>query len=142
MIRAFAACTSRKTRLFSAAPTEGARRCLSAAVVAAVLVASTACGRAAREAPSPARLFSSTCARCHGESGGGGSPAGPDAPAPRNFRDLDFQRSRTDRQIRTTIASGKAPWMPAFENAFDDRQLDDLVRAVRSFASEGKRNNE
>jgi mono/diheme cytochrome c family protein len=78
-------------------------------------------------------LFASTCARCHGESGNGGTPLFDGGPAPRNFHDHDFQRGRTDEQLKQIIANGKGVGMPQFGTTFDDAQLSALVAQVRSF---------
>jgi mono/diheme cytochrome c family protein len=81
-------------------------------------------------------LFVNVCARCHGASGGGGEPAYEGGPAPRNFRDHDFQLSRTDEQLKMTIKSGRGSGMPAFGTTFDDAQLTVLVAQIRSFDPE------
>ncbi len=78
------------------------------------------------------QLFASICARCHGTEGLGGPPTEA-GPGPRRFRDLDFQKTRTDEDIKRTIQTGKGIGMPPFGNTFDDQQIKDLIREVRSF---------
>lgn len=81
---------------------------------------------------SGAEIFQAACARCHGKDGGGGLPV-PTGQTPRNFHDLLFQSSRSDADIRATIQHGKPPGMPSFAAVLSERDLDELVRQVRSF---------
>ncbi|HVJ89749.1 MAG TPA: cytochrome c [Labilithrix sp.] len=83
------------------------------------------------------QLFANACARCHGQNGTGGVPTYEGGPAPRNFSDHEFQRSRTDEQLKMTIRDGKGSGMPAFGNTFDDAQLAALVAQIRSFDPKG-----
>lgn len=90
-------------------------------------------------APSSRReLFVTACARCHDAEGGGGLPAYAGGPAPRNFRDHEFQLSRTDEQLKQAIRKGKGAGMPPFGSTFDDTELDMLVTQIRSFDPERK----
>src|SRR6187402_639891 len=75
--------------------------------------------------------FNSVCARCHGADGKGGIGAGT-ANAPRNFTDGEFQRSRTDAQLKDAIRKGKGA-MPAFGNLYPDADLNALVAKIRTF---------
>lgn len=83
-------------------------------------------------------LFVNACARCHGQEGMGGLPLFDGGPAPRNFRDREFQLSRSDDQLKETIRSGKGSGMPPFGTTFDDAQLSALVAQIRSFDPERK----
>lgn len=84
-------------------------------------------------APADGReLFAGACARCHGADGAGGLALQAGGPTPRNLRDAEFQRSRTDEQIRMTIVNGKGTGMPPFGSTFTDAQLSALVAHVRS----------
>lgn len=84
-------------------------------------------------------LFQSVCARCHGREGRGGVAQGS-APAPRDFTDATFQRTRTDAQIRETIVHGRAGGaMPPFGTAFTAEELDALVQQVRAFGAPEER---
>lgn len=99
-----------------------------------VLAASIGSGCAKRTDPTQAReLFASTCARCHGADGTGGPPVSDGGPTPRNFHDHEFQRARTDEQLKLTIMNGKGTAMPAFGAAYTDAQIAQLVLYVRSF---------
>ena len=77
-----------------------------------------ACTRShAAEAANGKDLFASTCARCHGAEGSGGLPLYAGGPSPRNFRDHQFQTSRSDEQLRMIIVNGKGTGMPPFGKA-------------------------
>lgn len=109
---------------------------------AATVFVALACAACKKGAPSVdgAELYASSCARCHGQYGAGTPQGfvGGGLPPARNFRDHEFQKSRTDEQITTTIRRGKGSGMPAFGTAFDDAQLRALVSQVRSFDPEKK----
>lgn len=92
----------------------------------------------APDAASGERLFSMTCARCHGADGAGGLPLFDGGPSPRNFRDHAFHASHTDEQIKLTIVNGKGVGMPPFGTTFTDAQLDSLVAHVRGLDPEKK----
>lgn len=78
-------------------------------------------------------LFEYTCARCHAKDGHGDpmlkSQIGvPDMTSP------DWQRARTDDDIKATIRNGsKSGKMPPFGKSYTDEQLDALVKYVRHF---------
>ena len=87
------------------------------------------------------RMFNTRCAVCHGTGGKGDGPGSAALnPKPRNYTDLEWQKSVTDEQIRNTIlmggaAVGKSPNMPASPDLQSKPQvLDGLVQVVRSFA--------
>jgi mono/diheme cytochrome c family protein len=100
-----------------------------------VTLAACACGckRSAAATTESRELFVNACSRCHGVDGSGGLPIFEGGPSPRNFRDHDFQLSRTDEQLKQTIRNGKGSGMPPFGTTFDDAQLDALVLQIRSF---------
>lgn len=84
-----------------------------------------------------AEIYSSLCGRCHGSDGRGGLASDAGRPAPRNFADPAFQRSRTDEQIRAAIVDGAgAGAMPSFSTTLSSEQLDALTEQVRSFGPE------
>jgi mono/diheme cytochrome c family protein len=83
-------------------------------------------------------LFVNACSRCHGQDGAGGEPVFAGGPVPRNFRDHDFQLSRTDEQLKMSIRNGRGSGMPAFDTTLDDAQLAALVAHIRSFDPERK----
>lgn len=100
---------------------------------ASLLLALAGCKKSEAATLESHELFRNACSRCHGAEGGGGVPLYAGGPSPRNFRDHEFQESRTDEQLKTTIRSGKGTGMPPFGPMFDDRQLAALVLEIRSF---------
>ncbi len=107
-------------------------------LVFAIGMAALGCKKSEAATMQSQELFNGACARCHGQNGAGGEPSFEGGPAPRNFRDHDFQLSRTDEQLKMTIRNGKGTGMPPFGAAFDDVQLAALVAQIRSFDPEGK----
>lgn len=103
------------------------------ALQAAVLAASLACAMpvaAQQPAATPApetepfdvdQLFATTCGYCHSDGGRapGRGPQLMDSP-----RDDDF--------IRNRIKTGKAGAMPAFGVSFNDAQIDEIIKYVRT----------
>lgn len=109
---------------------------LTALVVAASLAAAVSgCNN---DRPSGKVVYSSVCANCHGPQGGGGVVTNPNSPAPRNFRDAAYQRSRSDADIVKVIREGKSPGMPSFGGTYNDAQIKELVGIVRGFDPEKK----
>jgi mono/diheme cytochrome c family protein len=104
----------------------------------ALLCGPLACKRGESAAPPEVRadeLYRSNCASCHGLRGQGPSfaaPPGGGPPPPRDFTDPEFQRSRTDAELRRVIVEGKGA-MPPFGRVFDEQELDLLVKKLRSF---------
>ncbi len=112
---------------------EGAARIATVLVsIASVVAAGCSRSSASDARPRGAALYASTCARCHGEAGGGGSAVGA-AVAPRNFRDHAFQASRSDDDLRTAIANGTKSGMPPFGAVLDEAQIASLVGVLRGF---------
>lgn len=81
-------------------------------------------------APSP--LYRQRCARCHGEDGGGEAKRKrlPQIP---DFRKPEWQASRTDAQLQTSILDGKGTAMPPFRDRLNEDQARELVAQVRAF---------
>ncbi|MBX3201215.1 MAG: cytochrome c [Labilithrix sp.] len=110
---------------------------MRAEVIAAVVLLALGLTGCKKSEPASAReLYEGACARCHGADGSGGTPAFAGGPAPRNFRDHDFQRARSDEQLKMTIRNGKGSGMPAFGVSFSDAELAALVAQLRSFDAE------
>jgi mono/diheme cytochrome c family protein len=103
---------------------------------AAILLLSFFCVGCRRKTAVPredgAALYAATCARCHGIGGWGAMVTDSGAPT-RNFRDRDFQRSRTNDDLRKAIVAGKGAGMPAYGTAFTAEQLDAIVAELRGF---------
>ena len=105
-------------------------------VLLALGFADAGCTRSEAATTQSRELFTNACSRCHGQEGTGGVPLFEGGPSPRNFRDHEFQASRTDEQIKQTIRNGKGTGMPPFGATFDDTQLAALVLQIRSFDPE------
>ena len=101
------------------------------ALLAAVLATSLTCAVAAfaqSATPTPEnapfdveQLFASTCGWCHSD-GGRAAGKGPQL--------MDSQRS--DDYIRNRIKTGKQGAMPAFDQAFSDAQIDEIIKYIRA----------
>jgi mono/diheme cytochrome c family protein len=118
---------------------QSGRRSIAPAALAFALALVTAgaaglgCSRSQASPEQGREIFANNCARCHNADGSGGLPVAPGGPSPRNFRDHDFQASRTDEQLKQTIVNGKGTAMPPFGVAFTEVQLSSLVAQIRSF---------
>jgi mono/diheme cytochrome c family protein len=80
-------------------------------------------------------LYVTRCSPCHGANGGGDGPgAAAIEPKPRNFRDPEFWKTRTEAQIRETILKGKpGTLMSPFEGALTDAEIDAVIRHLHTF---------
>lgn len=101
------------------------------ALLSAVMGASLACAERIRAQPaSPApdngtfeveQVFAGTCGFCHSD---GGRAAGKGPQLMNSPRDDDFLRNR--------IKLGKQGAMPAFDGAFTDAQIDQMIKYIRA----------
>ena len=81
-----------------------------------------------------AELFAATCARCHGEDGGGGPKAGP-------LRDPAFLALVSDQFLRRIVITGRPDLgMPDYrreregaDRPFDDQEISDVVTLLGSW---------
>ena len=79
-------------------------------------------GRAVPTHPSMStQLFASTCGWCHSD-GGRAAGKGPQL----------MNSARSDDFIRNRIKTGKEGAMPAFGQAFDDAQIDEIIKYIRA----------
>ena len=78
---------------------------------------------------SPATLFMTNCASCHGAQGTGNPVVGTP-----NFQDPSIQRSLTEPQIRRTISNGIPGRMPPWSGRLTDTQITALTSYIRSFS--------
>jgi mono/diheme cytochrome c family protein len=86
-------------------------------------------------------IFSTRCAVCHGASGHGDGPGAVALnPKPRNYSDVEWQKTVTDEQIKKTIVEGGASvgksalMVPNPDLAGKDEVLNGLVTIIRGFA--------
>lgn len=104
-------------------------------IAALLLVGLLGCGKEAGASDGSqaegAKLFASTCARCHGAKGLGGIPQ-PGGKVSRNLADPAFQNTVADGDLEKIIREGKPPAMPAFAQVLDDQQIKALIQHVRS----------
>ncbi|MCF6147858.1 MAG: hypothetical protein E3K37_04280 [Candidatus Kuenenia sp.] len=79
------------------------------------------------------QIYKDTCELCHGPDGKG-TEAGKQFGVP-NFADPDYQRSRTDEQMKESMTKGtKNPnYVPLGDLGVDLSHLDALVQIVRGF---------
>jgi cytochrome c oxidase cbb3-type subunit 3 len=75
---------------------------------------------------SPARIFASKCAGCHGPDGSGNIAGTP------NFTDAGWQAGKTDAELAASIKDGKGKIMPAWGRTLTDAQITGLVAHIRS----------
>ena len=74
-------------------------------------------------------IYTTLCARCHGDGGEGGAlPGGIAVPA---FSDAKWQANMTDKQMARSIALGKGA-MPSFMNDLDRDKLAAVIAYVRT----------
>jgi mono/diheme cytochrome c family protein len=80
-------------------------------------------------------IYDTRCSPCHGMDGAGDGPAAAAInPKPRNFRDHDFWRGRTDTQLHAVVREGRpGTLMPPFEGVVSDAEIDAVVAHLRTF---------
>lgn len=103
------------------------------AALAAVTVAIGAAGAAGDELG--ARLYAERCSACHGPDGRGDGPvAAALQPPPRNFRDVEFWRTRSLDDLRGVVRDGRpGTMMQAFGGVLSEAEIDSVVRHVATF---------
>jgi len=83
--------------------------------------------------------FTTFCAKCHGDTGkGNGSGAATQATKPRDFTDCARMAKESDDMLFKVIKDGGKPNgfsgdMQAWNNAFEDPEIKDLVAYIRTF---------
>jgi cytochrome c oxidase cbb3-type subunit III len=73
-------------------------------------------------------LFGDNCAACHGAGGTGVMALFP------NLADDDWLWGGSVQDIENSIANGHLGFMPAFDNVFDEQQMDDIATFVLSLS--------
>ena len=113
------------------------RAILSGVLAGAVLVAIATASYA--DVTAANGNYATFCAKCHGDSGkGNGSGAATLATKPRDFTDCARMAKESDDMLFKVIKEGGKPSglsgdMQAWNNAFEDAEIRDLVIYVRSF---------
>ena len=83
----------------------------------------------------PSQLYDRACARCHAADGSGGLPmAQGGGPRPIDFRDRDWQRSRSDVELTAAIRDGRGA-MPPFNDVLTESEIAALAAYVRALGS-------
>jgi len=108
---------------------------LGAVLIGAALLAFAPASRA-DDAKSNYQTF---CAKCHGDTGkGNGSGAATFATKPRDFTDCARMAKESDDTLFKVIknggqANGFSSEMQAWNSAFEDSEIKDLVAYIRTF---------
>ena len=77
-------------------------------------------------------IFGSKCAMCHGKTG---TPPGIYEKKVRAMNDAEWQKTKTDDEIRKAILEGKkGTLMASFKEAFTPEEIDGLVKYIRTLA--------
>jgi mono/diheme cytochrome c family protein len=84
-------------------------------------------------------LWNVSCAACHGRDGKGQGPSRPPGAQMPDFTSVDFQKQRSDEQLRQAIHDGRG-MMPGFGKQVSDQGLSALVAHVREFAATAEKN--
>jgi len=88
-------------------------------------------------------LYALHCAACHGKSGEGGHGTGVTFSRPRDFpimppalNNPGFLAAASDQMIRATLIKGRqgTPMVSFLKQGLSEREIDDVVAYVRSFA--------
>lgn len=113
--------------------------CLAALIgFLALIVVSGGCASQAPAAQGSsvdgAQLFDRACAKCHGAEGRGGLPTVSNGPRPIDFRNVDWQRSRTDAEIIAAIRAGRGA-MPPFADVLSMEETTALAAYVRQMVA-------
>jgi mono/diheme cytochrome c family protein len=82
------------------------------------------------------KIFNQKCALCHGKNG---APPPAFAKKAKPLGDVEWQKSRSDEQIRKAIEDGvKGTLMASFKEAFTPGELDALVKHIRTLETPAK----
>jgi mono/diheme cytochrome c family protein len=110
---------------------------LSSVLIGAALIASASISRA--DSAAAKTNYTTFCAKCHGDGGkGDGSGAATLATKPRDFTDCARMAKESDDVLFKVIKEGGKPNgfsgdMAAWNNAFEDPEIKDLVAYIRTF---------
>ena len=80
------------------------------------------------------RTWKAKCASCHGVDGKGDTETGKKAKIS-DFTKADWQKSKTDAQLKTAIENGtkkEGAEMDPYKDKLDSAQIDGLVQYIRT----------
>lgn len=104
---------------------------LGVAALATVLAGGAPAASGAARDPRP--LYNGKCALCHGRDGKSNPALG--ASKVRNFNDPEWQKARSDEQLRQSIEAGKeGTLMRAFKEELSAEEITGLIKIIRGFA--------
>lgn len=89
------------------------------------------------------QTFTTVCASCHGQTGGGDGPSAVSLnPKPAAFSSADFWTGKKSEDIHKVIkeggaAVGKSPLMAPYGGVYNDDQIGELVKLIEGFKPEG-----
>lgn len=80
------------------------------------------------------KVYLDKCARCHGNSGKGDGPKAETLEKkPADYTDKKKMGEFTDAQLKKITLEGKQP-MPAYQGKISDKDLEDAIGYIRTFA--------
>jgi len=82
------------------------------------------------------RTWKAKCASCHGADGKAATDQGKKMGIP-DYSSAEFQKSKTDEQLKSAIANGAKTdkgEMEGYKDKLSGEEIDNLVKQVRSFA--------
>ena len=86
------------------------------------------------------KLYATYCSSCHGEDGKGDGPASKAFPVtPGDHTNGTIMNKESDKFLSEIIskgggAVGKSPFMPAWGNALNEKQINELIAYIRCIA--------
>lgn len=80
------------------------------------------------------KVFTQTCAKCHGTDGRGDTENGETLGVP-DFTDAAWQEGASDKRLIVSVTHGRGG-MPAFEKRLSKEEIAALVAYVRSLKNE------
>ena len=80
------------------------------------------------------KVYTDKCLKCHGEKGRGDGPKAEDLEKkPADYTDKAKMSKFTDADLKKVVKEGKKP-MPAYGKKLSDKDIDDVITYVRTFA--------
>jgi mono/diheme cytochrome c family protein len=113
---------------------ESGRRRLPVLALATMLAAAWAATAEAVDLANGKKVYADKCLRCHGASGKGDGPVAETLSTKlADYTDKKKMAGFTDAQLKKVTLEGKQP-MPAYKGKIRDKDLDDVVAYIRTFA--------